>query len=169
MTMIAHPDLHIRRTAFAVIGALCLAGCAGPTLVESQPGEVSAAKRISATVGERAAAIALQQVGSAYRYGGTSPAGFDCSGLVQYSYRAAGKTVPRTTGQLWNVAGEVAYDDLQAGDLLFFRFDGKMSHVGIYVGNEQFVHAPSAGGSVSVESMNAEHYRRGIIRAGRLR
>ena len=115
--------------------------------MESQPGEVSAAKRISATVGERAAAIALQQVGSAYRYGGTSPAGFDCSGLVQYSYRAAGKTVPRTTGQLWNVAGEVAYDDLQAGDLLFFRFDGKMSHVGIYVGNEQFVHAPSAGGS----------------------
>lgn len=120
-------------------------------------------------MGERAAGVALQQVGSAYRYGGASPAGFDCSGLVQYAYRGAGKTVPRTTGQLWNAAGVVEYGDLQAGDLLFFRFDGKMSHVGIYVGGEQFVHAPSTGRSVAVESLNAEYYRRALIRAGRLR
>ena len=166
--MIAHPDRHIRRVAFAIIGAMCLAGCAGPTVVESQPAEVSGAKRIPATVGERAAGIALQQVGSAYRYGGASPSGFDCSGLVQYSYRAAGKAVPRTTDQLWRSAAAVEYGDLQAGDLLFFRFDGKMSHVGIYVGNEQFVHAPSTGRAVAVESLHADHYRRALIRAGRL-
>jgi cell wall-associated NlpC family hydrolase len=166
--MIAHPDRHIRRAAFAIIGTMCLAGCAGPTLVESQPAEVSGAKRIPATIGERAAGIALQQAGSAYRYGGASPSGFDCSGLVQYSYRAAGKTVPRTTGQLWRFASAVEYGDLQAGDLLFFRFDGKMSHVGIYVGDEQFVHAPSTGRAVVVESLNAEYYRRAFIRAGRL-
>jgi len=63
----------------------------------------------------------------------------------------------------------VTYDDLEAGDLLFFRFDGKMSHVGIYVGDEQFVHAPSTGRSVSVESLDAEYYRRALMRAGRLR
>ena len=62
----------------------------------------------------------------------------------------------------------VTYDDLEAGDLLFFRFDGKMSHVGIYVGDEQFVHAPSTGRSVSVESLDAEYYRRALMRAGRL-
>lgn len=167
--MIAHPDRRIRSTAFVIIGALCLAGCAAPTLVESGPAEVSAAKRMPATMGERAVGIALQQVGSAYRYGGASPTGFDCSGLVQYAYRVAGKTVPRTTGQLWNAAGAVEYGDLQAGDLLFFRFDGKMSHVGIYVGGEQFVHAPSTGKSVAVESLNAEYYRQALIRAGRLR
>jgi cell wall-associated NlpC family hydrolase len=167
--MIAHPDLPIRRVAFAVLGALFLAGCAGQTRVESQPGEVSAAKRVPATVGERAAAIALQQVGSAYRYGGASPAGFDCSGLVQYAYGEAGKKVPRTTGQLWNFAGEVEYDDLRAGDLLFFRIDGKMSHVGIYLGDERFVHAPSTGRTVAVESLAAEFYRRALVRAGRPR
>jgi cell wall-associated NlpC family hydrolase len=169
VTMIAHPHLPVRRAAFAVIGALCLAGCAGPTLVESQPAEVSAAKRTPATVGERAAAIALQQVGSAYRYGGATPAGFDCSGLVQYSYAEAGKKVPRTTGQLWDFARVVDYADLQAGDLLFFRIDGKMSHVGIYLGGERFVHAPSTGRTVAVESLDAEYYRRALVRAGRPR
>jgi len=167
--MIADSNRLFRNAALAAIVASCLAGCAGSAVTETKPAEVSVAKQAPASIPERAAAIAAQQVGAAYRYGGASPAGFDCSGLVQFSFRQAGMKVPRTTGQLWNLAGPVAANNLQVGDLLFFRFDGKMSHVGIYVGNEQFVHAPSAGGSVSVESMNAEHYRRGIIRAGRLR
>jgi cell wall-associated NlpC family hydrolase len=167
--MIAHSDCHIRRAALAALGALCLAGCAGPQAVQTKPAEVSGAKPLSASVGERAAAIALQQVGAAYRYGGASPAGFDCSGLVQYSYREAGMKVPRTTSQLWHTAGAIPYNDLQAGDLLFFRFDGKLSHVGIYLGDEEFVHAPSSGRSVSVESLDAEYYRRALIGAGRLR
>jgi cell wall-associated NlpC family hydrolase len=149
------------------LGALLLTGCAGQE--QTQRAEVSAAKRVPASVGERAAAIALEQIGAAYRYGGASPHGFDCSGLVQYSYREAGKNVPRTTSQLWNRAGVIAYEDLQVGDLLFFRFDGKMSHVGIYVGDEQFVHAPSSGRSVSLESLDAAYYRQAFIRAGRLR
>ena len=166
--MIAHSICYFRHAAVAVIGVMCLTGCAGPISVQSQPAEVSGAIRMPATVGERAAAVALQQVGAVYRYGGASPAGFDCSGLVHYAFRRAGKNVPRTTGQLWHSAGVVAYDDLQAGDLLFFRFDGKMSHVGIYVGDEQFVHAPSTGRSVSVESLEEGYYRRALMRAGRL-
>jgi cell wall-associated NlpC family hydrolase len=58
---------------------------------------------------------------------------------------------------------------LQVGDLLFFRFDGKMSHVAIYLGDEQFVHAPSSGKTVSIDSLGAEYYRRAFIRGGRLR
>jgi cell wall-associated NlpC family hydrolase len=63
----------------------------------------------------------------------------------------------------------VAYRDLAIGDLLFFRFDGKMSHVGIYVGDERFVHAPSTGKRVSVDSLAAEFYRRALVRGGRVR
>jgi cell wall-associated NlpC family hydrolase len=151
------------------MAALSLAGCAGSAGVEKRPGEVSSAMQAPASVGERAAAVALQQVGAAYRYGGATPAGFDCSGLVQYSYREAGKKLPRTTGQLWDAAETVAYRDLEIGDLLFFRVDGKMSHVGIYVGDERFVHAPSGGKRVSVDSLDAEFYRRALIRGGRVR
>lgn len=167
--MIAESIRLFRNVAVAAIAASCLAGCAGTGTVATKPAEVSVAKHAPASIPERAAAIAVQQVGAAYRYGGASPAGFDCSGLVQYSFRQAGMKVPRTTGQLWNSAGTVAIDDLRVGDLLFFRFEGKMSHVGIYVGEEHFVHAPSSGKTVSIDSLDADYYRRALIRGGRLR
>ena len=167
--MIANSGRYFANATFLVVAALLLGGCAAPAVVATKPAEVSVAKAAPASVAEQAAAVALQQVGSAYRYGGASPAGFDCSGLVQYSFREAGMHVPRTTGQLWQSAGTVAYEDLQVGDLLFFRFDGKMSHVGIYVGNEEFVHAPSSGKKVSIASLDADYYRRALVRGGRLR
>ncbi len=104
-----------------------------------------------------------------YRYGGSSPSGFDCSGLVQYSYSVVGKRVPRTTGQLWNATQPVADNDLRVGDVLFFNIDGKMSHVGLYLGDDRFVHAPSSGRKVSVGSLDAPFYRSAFIRAGRPR
>lgn len=121
------------------------------------------------TLGERAASIALQQVGVPYRYGGTSPSGFDCSGLVHYSYSRAGGSVPRTTGQLWDSTTGVARADLRPGDLIFFSIDGKMQHVGMYVGGNEFVHAPSSGKQVSVASLSTAYYNRGFLRAGRPR
>ena len=105
---------------------------------------------------------------SAYRYGGAGPDGFDCSGLVQYAYRRAGLAVPRTTGQLWAAAEQVPRSDLQAGDLLFFSIEGKMSHVGLYLGQDRFVHAPQSGRSVSVASLRAPFYRSALLRAGRI-
>ncbi len=167
--MIADSKRLLRKAAFAIAVASCLAGCATSAVTETKPAEVSVAMRAPASIPERAAAIAVQQVGTAYRYGGASPAGFDCSGLVQFSFRQAGMKVPRTTGQLWDSAGTVAFDELQVGDLLFFRFGRKMSHVGIYLGDEQFVHAPSSGKTVSIDSLGAEYYRRALVRGGRLR
>jgi len=120
-----------------------------------------------ANVGERAAAVALQQVGIPYRYGGSTTSGFDCSGLVQYSYGRAGKNVPRTTGQLWSATSAVQKNKLRPGDLLFFSIDGKMSHVGMYVGGQRFVHAPSSGRSVSVANLNSAFYSSAFIRGGR--
>ncbi|MDJ0918630.1 MAG: C40 family peptidase [Woeseiaceae bacterium] len=117
---------------------------------------------------ERAAAVALQQVGVPYRYGGQSPSGFDCSGLVHYSFARAGASVPRTTKQLWSASRFVDKGQLREGDLLFFRFDGKIAHVGMYLGGGRFVHAPSSGKTVSVQPLWSGIYREAFVRAGRL-
>ena len=73
----------------------------------------------------------------------------------------------RTTSQLWNASMTVERKDMRAGDILFFNIDGKMSHVGMYVGDNRFVHAPSSGKSVSIESLKNDYYRHAFIRAGR--
>lgn len=155
--MIAQPMTRSLRFALFLLLALGLWGCS------------SAPQRTVAGVGETAAAIALRQVGVPYRYGGQNPSGFDCSGLVHYAYHNAGKSVPRTTGQLWDSAVSVRESEMRAGDLLFFSINGKMQHVGLYVGNGRFVHAPSSGKVVSVQSLSSDYYRRALLRAGRPR
>jgi len=157
--MITQPR-RINRSFALAITVLALAACG------SNPPDRAAGSRVSA--GDRAAGVALDQVGEPYRYGGNSPGGFDCSGLVQYSYSRAGYSVPRTTRQLWSAAETVDRHELRAGDLLFFSIEGKMSHVGLYLGEQRFVHAPQSGRSVSVESLQAPFYRTAFIRAGRL-
>ncbi|MGB5260703.1 MAG: C40 family peptidase [Gammaproteobacteria bacterium] len=112
--------------------------------------------------------IAVSMLGKPYRYGGSSPHGFDCSGLVYYSYQRAGIHVPRTTyGQL-NAANRVTLRELAAGDLLFFRLGRQpVSHVAIYTGNGQFIHAPSRGKRVSYGSMSDAYWKDRLVAAGR--
>ncbi len=157
------------KSALLIIAGLLIAatvaGCASSPA--GQADRVSGQPAKAATVGERAAIIALQQIGVPYRYGGDSTSGFDCSGLVQYAYRQAGRTVPRTTGQLWDGTSPVRRDALQPGDVLFFEIEGKMSHVGLYVGGGEFVHAPSSGRRVSVETLDSPFYAAAFLRAGR--
>ena len=159
MQMIAQPRRAFRVFALAIT-MLAMVGCA------SSPPEKAAGRPVAA--GEHAASIALDQVGVPYRYGGNSPGGFDCSGLVQYSYSSAGYPVPRTTGQLWSAAKTIERRDMRAGDLLFFSIEGKMSHVGLYLGEQRFVHAPQSGRTVSVASLESPFYKNAFIRAGRL-
>ncbi len=75
--------------------------------------------------------------------------------------------MPRTTAQLWAGTYPVNRDDIQVGDLLFFRIDGKMSHVGMYLGDNRFVHAPSTGKVVSIANLSSDYYRKAFIRARR--
>lgn len=157
--MIAQPGHGIRVFALAIT-MLALTACGS-----SPPQPTS---RAATTPGQVAAGIALDQVGVPYRYGGNSPSGFDCSGLVQYAYTGAGVSVPRTTRQLWSRARTVEDDNLRAGDLLFFSIEGKMSHVGLYLGGRRFVHAPQSGRRVSVASLDAPFYREALLRAGRV-
>jgi len=156
--MIAQPAGLFRVFSLAIT-MLAIAACASnPATTSSSP---------SVGKGQHAATIALDQVGAPYRYGGATPQGFDCSGLVQYSYSRAGVTVPRTTGQLWTASRTVDREDLRAGDILFFSIDGKMSHVGMYLGERRFVHAPQSGRNVSVGSLESPFYEAAFIRAGR--
>ena len=106
---------------------------------------------------------AIGLVGTPYRYGGDSPeGGFDCSGLVQFVFRdSAGLRLPRSTRELVAMdAPEVGREDLQPGDLVFFRpGGGGASHIGIYVGEGRFVHAPSSGGTVRLDQLDSSYWR----------
>ena len=167
VTMISQTMTTFGRVFISVVLAAGLVACAGQSAIKSQSQTPAGAGQASTNVGQRAASIAVHQVGVPYRYGGSAPTGFDCSGLVHYSYQQAGKAVARTTGQLWNSTSVVDHRDMRPGDVLFFRIEGKMSHVGIYIGDNRFVHAPSSGKSVSVESLSSDFYRSALIRAGR--
>jgi murein DD-endopeptidase len=108
-------------------------------------------------------------VGAPYRYGGADPRGFDCSGLVYYVYQQAGVEAPRTTTEQYRQSRRVRLSRLLPGDLLFFRISRrKPSHVGIYVGNGRFVHAPSKGKSVDYALLDDDYWREHLIGAGRL-
>lgn len=96
---------------------------------------------------------ALSFQGVPYVYGGTSPSGFDCSGLVQYVFAAFGKQLPRTAGAQKAVCTPISESQLQPGDLVFWG----TGHVGIYIGGGNFVHAPTTGDHVKVTSMNYYH------------
>jgi cell wall-associated NlpC family hydrolase len=109
------------------------------------------------------ALFALGQLGVPYALGGASPdAGFDCSGLVQYVFRRARNVdLPRTTFDLARAGQTVAAPALQPGDLVFFNtLRREFSHVGIYLGDERFIHAPATGGAVRIESLRADYWVR---------
>ena len=175
-----HMILQPASFARVIVTAVCFAGligCAGHTAYPRTDDPVTASPPVSAgeagvviparSPGEKAAVVAVRQVGVPYRYGGDDREGFDCSGLVQYAYAQAGVLVPRTTGSQWRRLQPVSREDMQVGDVLFFRIRGKMSHVGLYLGDGRFVHAPSSGREVTVAALDTPFYRGALIRAGR--
>lgn len=120
------------------------------------------------TKGQRAADIALQYLGTPYCYGGSSPSGFDCSGLTSYTYSQMGVSLSRTAASQANQGTYVAKSDLQPGDLVFFNTSGGISHVGIYTGNGQMVHSPRPGKSVEVVDINSGYYAQRYVTARRV-
>lgn len=120
---------------------------------------------------DRLVEVARSMLGTPYRYGGDSPRnGFDCSGLVQYTYQQAGLDIPRTTGQQYRSVQHIPSRFLRPGDLIFFstKYNRFVSHVGIYLGDNRFIHAPSSGKTVSVASLKDPYWRRHFASAGRL-
>jgi cell wall-associated NlpC family hydrolase len=114
---------------------------------------------------------AMSMIGIRYKYGGNAPeSGLDCSGLVRYVFRDAwGKNLPRTSEEISKVGERVETKDLQPGDLVFYNtLKRGFSHVGIYLGDNKFIHAPSSGGQVRIESMDLSYWKKRFNGARRI-
>jgi len=114
---------------------------------------------------------AVSMLGIHYKYGGDSPEnGLDCSGLVRYVYKEAlGKDLPRTAAEISHVGQRVKPTELRPGDLVFYNTLRRgFSHVGIYLGDNKFIHSPSAGGQVRIESMDLSYWKKRFNGARRI-
>ncbi len=134
-----------------IAGLLLASGCA------STP-------KPSTALHQEASDVAASMAGKPYRYGGSSPQGFDCSGLVHFSFKRAGLDVPRSTETQRQQSHRITRADLARGDLVFFDQQGKnSSHVGIYLGHNRFVHAPSSGKRVRVDTLTDSYWRQHLV------
>ncbi len=120
------------------------------------------------SLGQRAVDIAANYIGVPYIYGGSSPSGFDCSGFTGYVYSQLGVTLPHSSSSQASYGVAVEKTDLMPGDLLFFNTRGGISHVGLYVGNGSFIHAPVPGSSVSYANLHSPYWTRTYVCARRV-
>lgn len=111
---------------------------------------------------------ATAMLGQPYRWGGAAPGGFDCSGLVVYAAAGAGVRVPRTAQEQRNFGIPIGRRDLRPGDLVFMHLERKELHVGIALDHERFIHAPSRGGRVRIDLLDASPYANGFVTARRV-
>lgn len=154
--------------------ACCLSGAAyGSEPVEAEPDTNAAFVEIQ-DLSNRASELAMHAIsllGIRYKYGGTEPeSGLDCSGLVRYLFKEVhGTDLPRTSREISQVGEHVDTKDLKPGDLVFYNtLRRKFSHVGVYLGDSKFIHAPSAGGEVRIESMNVSYWKKRFNGARRI-
>jgi cell wall-associated NlpC family hydrolase len=157
---------------------MALAACAGSPPRPEQPAGgrpatpesavPDGAQRRSPDARELMIDRAMSMLGQPYRFGGAAPGGFDCSGLVVYAAGGAGIHVPRTAAEQLEFGTTIARADLRPGDLVFMHLAHKELHVGIAIDSERFVHAPSAGGRVRIDSLASPPYSRGYLSARRI-
>ena len=154
---------------------IMLAGCSPAPVKQSDertavtPGAANTQRSVSVPIGQQIVSRAKAVLGTPYRFGGTSPSeGFDCSGLIYYTHHKQGIEVPRTSQQQADYSRDIALMSAQPGDILFFRInDKKVSHAGIYTGNNQFIHAPKGARTVSYAELNS-YWRPRLFKVGRL-
>ena len=105
---------------------------------------------------QKVISVAKAQMGKPYRWGATGPSSFDCSGLMQYAFKnGAGVSLPRVSRDQAKVGKKVSKAELQPGDLVFFARGGRINHVGMYVGNDQYIHAPQTGDVVKISKLSS--------------
>lgn len=147
-----------------LVASLGLAGCGHAPHLTREPAPSVPVDQDNRLAAEIAAAL----IGTPYRAGGNRPQeGFDCSGLAQYCYRLLGLDLPRSVDAQRLATEPVSIPALAIGDLLFFRIGGTVSHVGIYYGNGEFVHAPSSGKAVMRSRLDDSYWRSRLVASGR--
>ena len=138
----------------------------------SHSNNAPASSRQSSSSGSRGDLImnAMSLIGLSYRFGGNSPTqGLDCSGFMQYIFkRSMGITLPRTSAEMATVGQQVDRANLKPGDMVFFGGGGRVSHVGMYIGNDRFIHAPRTGRDIEITSMNGTYWKNRYITARRV-
>ncbi|HEY7987323.1 MAG TPA: C40 family peptidase [Methylophilaceae bacterium] len=151
-------NIHVNALILAVFLVFSCGFCQAEDTKEIK--EPSLLDQASATVQE-VMMSALALTGTPYKFGGTSPdTGFDCSGFVRYVFQqAANLTLPHGARALSQIGKVIPVDQLQPGDLVFYNtLKSSFSHVGIYIGDNRFIHAPSAGGGVHIVNMQDEYW-----------
>ncbi len=161
------------RAALIAAGALALAACAAAPRdsdARSGPASATVAPAMPGSPDGRLLMIdsATAMLGQPYRWGGAAPGGFDCSGLVYYAAAGAGLHVPRTAAEQYDFGQPVKRAELRAGDLVFMHLAHKELHVAIALDAQRFIHAPSSGGRVRIDSLEAKPYSAGYIGARRI-
>ncbi|MDR3073764.1 MAG: C40 family peptidase [Deltaproteobacteria bacterium] len=151
------------RLALLLLACLGLFGC-GKSVVDGGPAHRG---RIS---GSAVVATARSQLGVPYKYGGVSPkTGFDCSGLIYWSYGQYGFRVPRQAGEQAGAGKAVKKSQLRQGDILVFRISARSGiHTALYSGNGNFIHSPSTGKKIREDNMNDEYWKRRYVSARRV-
>lgn len=163
---------RLRRRLCAVGVGLSLCGIAFSA--EPPAAEPTTALTKLQNLTNRASELAIQamgMIGIRYKYGGDAPeSGLDCSGLVRYVFKQGwGKELPRTSEQISQVGQRIDTNDLRPGDLVFYNTLRRgFSHVGIYLGDNKFIHAPSSGGQVRIESMDLSYWKKRFNGARRI-
>lgn len=174
MTITA-PTFSARYSRYLCIGVAALGLCCVAWSTEAITAEPTATP--STTLQEltdRASEIVMRAMGMTgihYKYGGSTPEnGLDCSGLVRHVFKEAwGTILPRSSEEISLLGRQVAAQDLQPGDLVFYNtLQRRFSHVGIYLGDNKFIHAPSAGGEVRIESMEVGYWKKRFNGARRI-
>lgn len=156
------------------VGLLASGAAVGDELPADQTGRLARLQGLTSELANRASDLAqhaIETLGIRYKYGSNQPEhGLDCSGLVQYVFKQAwGKDLPRTSAEISRVGERVDVNDLQPGDLVFYNTLRRgFSHVGIYLGDDKFIHAPSKGGRVRIESMNISYWKKRFNGARRI-
>lgn len=156
-------------TPFVTLVLLVLIGQLGGCSTPRQVSQVPSVNDESTPTSSKVIHVARSMIGMPYHYGGNTPEqGFDCSGLVYYSHIQAGIQLPRTSFGQYKATQPVSRTGLRPGDLVFFRLNRrKISHVGIYLGKNRFVHAPSSGKEVTIDELTDPYWQRRFVRGGR--